>query len=168
MRTRFLLVAILALASCGPAKPMNGPTLNSGKMNDDTTSSDGVVSEDIMSREPTTSHSRVKHILIGWVDLSEAYGGVDQMDVRASHRNRDDAEELVRSLLSQLKAGADFDELLKANSEDPGSLTHPEGYDVTPDAGLVLEFRQLGLRLNVGEIGVCETQFGFHIMKRID
>jgi parvulin-like peptidyl-prolyl isomerase len=32
---------------------------------------------------------------------------------------------------------------------------------------LVIEFRQLSLRLRVGEIGVCQSDFGFHIIKRI-
>jgi hypothetical protein len=166
MRTRFLLVAILAFAGCGPAKPMNGPSMNNSLS--ESLPSDTVVSQDILDREPTTSHSQVKHILIGWQDLADGYGGLEQMDVRAQHRTRSEAEDLVRSLVKQIKAGADFDQLLQANSEDPGSLSHPEGYSVTPDAQLVLEFRQLGLRLNVGEVGVCETQFGFHIMKRIE
>jgi parvulin-like peptidyl-prolyl isomerase len=39
---------------------------------------------------------------------------------------------------------------------------------VTPDAQLVIEFRQLALRLHVGEIGVCESDFGFHIIKRLE
>ena len=34
------------------------------------------------------------------------------------------------------------------------------------DVTLVIEFRQLSLRLNVGEIGVCQSDFGFHIIKR--
>ena len=41
-------------------------------------------------------------------------------------------------------------------------------YDVSPDAGLVIEFRQLGLRLDVGETGVVESSFGFHLMKRVE
>jgi parvulin-like peptidyl-prolyl isomerase len=32
----------------------------------------------------------------------------------------------------------------------------------------VIEFRQLGLRLKVGEIGVVESDFGFHIIKRVE
>jgi len=31
----------------------------------------------------------------------------------------------------------------------------------------VIEFRQLSLRLNVGEFGVIQSDFGFHIIKRI-
>jgi hypothetical protein len=57
---------------------------------------------------------------------------------------------------------------MQANSEDRGSATNPEGYWVTPDAQLVLDFRRLGLRLEVGETGVVETDFGFHLMIRVE
>jgi hypothetical protein len=39
---------------------------------------------------------------------------------------------------------------------------------VTPDASLVIEFKQLGLRLQLGEVGVVESDYGFHIMKRVE
>lgn len=40
-------------------------------------------------------------------------------------------------------------------------------FTVTPDAQLVIEFRQLSLRLKPGEVGVCQSDYGFHIIKRI-
>ena len=67
-----------------------------------------------------------------------------------------------------LKAGADFEMLMGMHSEDPGSATTGESYDVSPDAQLVIEFRQLGLRLEVGEVGVVESDYGLHIIKRIE
>ena len=48
------------------------------------------------------------------------------------------AEAEVTSLTRQLAAGADFDVLMKAHSEDPGSAMKPEGYTVSPDAQLVI------------------------------
>ena len=74
----------------------------------------------------------------------------------------------MKSLVGQLKAGGDFDTLMKANSEDPGSAATGRPFRVTPDAQLVIEFRQLSLRLKVGEVGVCESDYGFHIIVRID
>ena len=56
----------------------------------------------------------------------------------------------------------------RMHSEDPGSATTGESYDVSPDAQLVIEFRQLGLRLEVGEVGVVESDYGLHIIKRIE
>jgi hypothetical protein len=39
---------------------------------------------------------------------------------------------------------------------------------VSPDASLVIEFKQLGLRLHMNEFGVVQSEFGFHIMKRVE
>jgi hypothetical protein len=164
---RLVFVAIL-LVACGPAKPMNGPSMNN-HMNPENEPEppSSLISEEILARDPLANHTVVKHILIGWRDLADAYGGRDKMDPRAAGRTKEEAEALVRSLLKQLDGGADFDTLMVAHSEDPGAITKPDGYDVTPDAGLVIEFRALGLRLVVGEIGVVQSDYGFHIMKRV-
>ena len=124
--------------------------------------SSDVVSGDILAREPVANHAEVKHILIGWKDLEAAH------DDRAAKRTKQEAEALVKSLVTQIKAGADFDMLMKAHSEDPGSASTGRAYPVSPDAQLVIEFKQLGLRLNVGEVGVVQSDFGFHIMKRVE
>jgi foldase protein PrsA len=105
----------------------------------------------------------VKHILIGWSD-----GGDGPKDERAKKRTKKDAEDQVRALMTQLKAGADFDALMKQWSEDPGSAGSARAYAVAPDAQLVIEFKQLGLRLKVGEVGVVQSDYGFHIMKRTE
>ena len=160
---RLLLASFLAVSACGPAQPMNGPTI-SNRINPEAPQS-RVISTEILQREPRTNHARVKHILIGWKDLAESYG--NGMDPRAAQRSKRDAEQEVESLLAQLKGGADFDTLMKAHSEDSGLASNPDGYEVSPDAQLVLEFRRLGLRLEVGEVGVVESQFGFHVMKRV-
>jgi hypothetical protein len=125
-----------------------------------------VVSTDILAREPNSNRSQVKHILIGWRDKAEAYGG--GIDPRAQARSRADAEGVVRDIVGQLKAGADFDTLMREHSEDSGSAASGRPFTVTPDAQLVIEFRQLGLRLQPDEVGVVESDFGFHIIKRVE
>ena len=157
-----VLVAPLA-GGCGPTG-MSGPTM-SGRMNPAEPPST-VVSTDILEREPRANHTKVKHILIGWGDLADSYRG--DMDPRAAARHKRDAEDEVRRLRKQLDAGADFDALMKAHSEDRGSASDARAYDVSPDAQLVIEFRQLGLRLDVGEVGVVESSYGFHIIKRVE
>jgi hypothetical protein len=151
------------LAACGPTG-MSGPTI-SGRMNPEAPPST-VVSSDILEREPRSNHTKVKHILIGWADLADNYRG--DVDPRAAARSKRDAEDEVRRLRKQLDAGADFDAVMKEHSEDKGSAADARAYDVSPDAGLVIEFRQLGLRLDVGEIGVVESSYGFHIIKRVE
>ena len=161
-----LAFALLLLAACGPGAP-GGPSMNSKVSSqpfEAPTSS--VVSADILAREPIANVASVKHILISWQDLHEAFNG--RQDKRAAARDMKGAETEVKSLLGQLKGGADFDVLMKANSEDLGSATTGQPFKVTPDAQLVIEFRQLSLRLNPGEIGVCQSDFGFHIIKRLE
>ena len=123
-----------------------------------------VVSTDILAREPVANTAMVKHILISWADNADAFGG--RLDPRAAKRSKADAENEVRAIVKQLKEGADFDTLMRERSEDTGSAQSGHEFKVTPDAGLVIEFRQMGLRLNVGEVGVVQSDFGFHIIKR--
>ena len=123
--------------------------------------SSSVISADILSREPVANSAVVKHILIGWNDR-------DGSDARAKRRTKADAEALVKSLMTQIQAGANFDMLMKQHSEDPGSASGARPYPVTHDAQLVIEFKQLSLRLNVTEVGVVQTDYGFHIIKRIE
>lgn len=163
MKCLAFVVAILA-AGCGPGSP-GGPAMgNRMGAPDPVAQSSSVVSADILSREPLANTASVKHILISWKDLEDAFQG--HQDPRAAKRTKADAEAEVRSLLGQIKAGGDFEALMKANSEDVGSASSNRAFTVTPDAQLVIEFRQLALRLNVGEIGVCQSEFGFHIIKR--
>jgi peptidyl-prolyl cis-trans isomerase D len=161
------VVAVVVVAgACGPGAP-GGPSINNRiGGNDLPPPTSSVVSNDILAREPLANTAQVKHVLIGWKDLGEAYQG--RLDPRAAKRDKAAAEAEVKSLVGQLAAGADFDTMMKTHSEDLGSASTARAYTVTPQAQLVIEFRQLGLRLKVGEIGVVESDFGFHIIKRVE
>src|SRR5262245_60127141 len=137
-----LALALLLLVACGPGSK-GGPAMNN-RMNSPGPVAQGsdVVSGDILAREPVANHAQVKHILISWKDIESA------SDARAQKRTKQDAEALVKSLVTQLKAGADFDMLMKQHSEDAGSASSGRAYAVSPDAQLVIEFKQLALRLN--------------------
>ncbi len=165
-----LLAGAISLGGCGggkaPAPAKLEPTAGSATGSAATADSgvSPVVSSDILAREPLANTAQVKHILLSWADLGDSFGG--RLDPRAAKRSKADAEALVRQLVKQLKDGGDFDSLMKANSEDTGSAASGHVFTVTPDAQLVIEFRQLSLRLNVGEIGVVQSDYGFHIIKR--
>jgi hypothetical protein len=162
---RLGLLLTLAVA-CGPGVP-GGPTMNNkiGGANEITPPASPVVSSKILEREPLANKAEVKHILISWKELGEAFQG--RQDPRAQKRTKNDAETEVKSLVGQIKAGGDFDSIMKAHSEDLGSAASARSFNVAPDSQLVIEFRQLSLRLNVEEVGVCQSDYGFHIIKRI-
>ncbi len=123
---------------------------------------DPLESTDILARDPVTKKAKVKHILLAWKDIETA------QDPRAKTRDRPALEKLVKETVAKLKGGAKIDELMAALSEDPGSAKTGKDYDVTPEAGLVEPFKNLSLRLNVNEVGVVKTDYGIHIIKRIE
>ena len=154
---RASLVVIFAMA-CG-AGAKGGPSMNNKIGGAEVVKPvSPVVSADILARDPVANKAEVKHILISWKDIGK--------DKRALARTKADAEAEVKAILEQLKAGTDFDSLMKEHSEDPGSASSARMNSVATDSQLVIEFRQLALRLNVDEVGVCESDFGFHIIRR--
>lgn len=93
-------------------------------------------------------------------------------------RSRDDAESLAASLYSRIKAGEDFDALVKefTNDSHPGiykmSMRGGQSPGVFERTGMVPAFGNVGWRLNVGEVGVApfhdkDSPYGWHIIKRL-
>lgn len=160
------LAGLLLGAGCGgksrPTAPP--PTTTAAEVAEPVPARSPVVSWDILEREPVANNAEVKHILISWKELSGNFSG--QGDPRGAGRTREEAEKEVRAVLALARDGGEFEELMGTYSEDQGSARSGESYKVSPDAGLVIEFKQLGLRLNVGEVGVCQSDFGYHIIKR--
>jgi peptidyl-prolyl cis-trans isomerase D len=152
------LVLLLFAIACGPGVKGGGPTMNN-KMNAPEIVPQGspVVSAEILAREPLTNSASVKHILVSWK-------GVDNS---SQERSKADAEALVKDIQAQLAHGAEFDAMMKKYSEDPGSAKTGRAYDVTPSSQLVIEFKQLALRLRVDEVGVVQSDYGFHVMTRL-
>ena len=122
---------------------------------------DALESADILSRKPETDKAKVKHILLGWKD-------VHAEDERGKKRTRAELEKLVKETVAKLKKGDAIEPLMTELSEDPGSSKDGKSYDVTPDAGLVEPFKNLSLRLKKDETGVVKTDFGIHIIKRVE
>lgn len=84
------------------------------------------------------------------------------------------SEEKARSMLAgfveDLKAGnADFGELAKEHSEDPGSALNGGEYDWTDLNSWVGEFKETALGLEKGQLSEpFRTQYGWHIMELLD
>jgi len=74
------------------------------------------------------------------------------------------AEELLKKVNSN---GADFTDIMLENSQDPGSISTPEGYIFT-EGQMVEPFYKGALDLKEGEIsGIVESEYGYHIIKKI-
>ncbi len=121
---------------------------------------DPIESADILKRDERPGSVEVRHVLIGWKDIATT------SDPRAKKRTREEASKLAKDILAKLQAGADIKKLMKEYSEDPGSKDTGRTYEVSADAPLVQGFKDLGLRLGVGEAGIVKTSFGYHVMQR--
>ncbi len=78
-----------------------------------------------------------------------------------------EARQTAQAILDQLKAGASFDELAKAKSEDPGSAKQGGDLGFFAKGRMVPTFEQAAFALQKpGELsGLIESPFGFHIIK---
>ena len=164
---RRALVFAFLLVACGPGIK-GGPTMNN-HVNDRNTAYDDapkIQSNDILARDQVTKQSRVQHILISGKDLAANFGG--QQSERAAARTREEADALAVKVLERVRSGEAMEPLMKEFSDDQGSADSGEPYDVTPEAQLVFEFKRMGLRLQVGEAGLVLTQFGWHVIKRLE
>jgi len=78
------------------------------------------------------------------------------------------AEARAYEILQRLHDGEDFDSLMIAYSEDPGIVSHPNGYTFVANQ-MVEEFEAATLALEIGEISpLVQTTHGFHIVMRIE
>ena len=79
------------------------------------------------------------------------------------------AREKIEALKKELDGGADFSELAKANSQDPGSATNGGDLGWVASGEMVKPFEQALFDLKKGAISdVVQSQFGFHIIKLDD
>lgn len=100
----------------------------------------------------TPERVRVRHILI-----------------KTQGKPKEDAPKLkekAEDLLKQIKAGADFAELAKKNSEDTGSAVKGGELGFVTHGQMVPNFEKAAFSLKPGETSaVVETEYGYHILQ---
>lgn len=107
----------------------------------------------------TPEQVRASHILIK-PDLTDP--NTDPNEAKAK------AEAQIQQLLKQIKDGADFAELAKANSDCP-SAARGGDLDFFPRGRMTQPFEKAAFELEVGQISdIVETQSGYHIIKVTD
>jgi len=110
--------------------------------------------------EKNLEQVRASHILIS-PDMSDP--NADPNQARATAKTR------AQELLEQLKNGADFAELAKASSADPGSASNGGDLGFFEKGKMVPVFENAAFELGVNQISdLVETQFGYHIIKVTD
>jgi peptidyl-prolyl cis-trans isomerase D len=104
----------------------------------------------------TPERVRVRHILL----KTEGKPATEDAKMKAK----------AEDLLKQLKAGGNFGELAKKNSEDPGSANNAKSPGELPDwithGQTVPEFERAAFSLKPNQISdVIKTQYGYHILQ---
>lgn len=120
-----------------------------------------ILSETLLQQEAkaSTSDAAMRKV---YDDAAKQIGG--EKEVRARHVLVDTEDE-ARAVQAEAKKGADFGELAKAKSKDPGAS---EGGDLgffTKDQ-MVPEFSEAAFKLEPGQLSdPVKTQFGWHVIK---
>lgn len=97
----------------------------------------------------------VTHILIKTVDSN---------GVAFSKDKKSEAKKKAEDLLAKVKAGEDIKTLAQMYSEDPG-VTENKGEYTFSKGEMVKEFEDWSFSHSVGDIGLVESVYGYHVMK---
>lgn len=110
----------------------------------------------VLNRRPARGEVMVQHIL----KLFPRGNNVD---------NSPEQKAAIDSIYTALLNGADFDELAKAESEDPGSARNGGRLPWFGTGRMVPEFEEVSFALADGELSKpFPTSYGWHIVKRLD
>lgn len=74
-------------------------------------------------------------------------------------------KKLAQDILDRVNNGEDFAALAKEFSEDDGSKDTGGVYDVYQSTNFVPEFKEWAFTAKVGETGIVQSDYGFHVMK---
>ena len=119
---------------------------------------------DSMEEPESPSNDDLKNL---YDDNAELYTNPERR--RAQHILVE-SEELAKDLLNQIKQGADFAELAKANSEDTSSSEEGGDLGFFERELMGAEFDEAAFAMNIGDVSeVVTTDYGyFHIIKLTD
>ena len=147
----FAIVALISLsfifASC------------SKKKEETTTAQTKMQSQVQQAPEVPAGQIHAAHILIMYKGSMRAPASVT--------RSKEQAGKLAEDILKKIKNGADFAEMARLYSDGPSKV---RGGDLRTfgRGAMVKPFDDAAFSLKKGEVsGVVETQFGFHIIKRL-
>lgn len=102
-----------------------------------------------------------RHILISYKGAMRAAPYID--------RTKEQAEMLATELQEKALSGADFEELARKHSDDPGSASSGGSLGTFSRGQMVKEFSDAAFSLPIGGVSeVVESPFGFHVIQRTE
>jgi peptidyl-prolyl cis-trans isomerase D len=94
---------------------------------------------------------KVRHILL----MTQGKPATEDAAIRAK----------AEDILKQVKGGANFTDLVKKYSEDPGKATNSGEYTVQRNGQMVKDFEDAAFRLKPGETEIVKTTYGYHVFQ---
>jgi hypothetical protein len=111
------------------------------------------------SNEPGEISAR--HLLVAYQGALRASPSVT--------RSKAEAEARAKEALARAKAGADFEQLVKEFSDEPGAADRGGSLGKFQHGMMVPAFEKAAFKLAPGEVSdIVETQFGFHVIQRTE
>jgi peptidyl-prolyl cis-trans isomerase D len=99
----------------------------------------------------TPEQVKVRHILL----MTQGKPPADDAKTKAQ----------AEDLLKQVRSGANFGDLVKKYSEDPGSKDKGGEYTIQRNGQMVPEFEAAAFRLKPGESEIVKTTYGYHVFQ---
>jgi PPIC-type PPIASE domain len=119
--------------------------------------------------DPSTMHVLKRNMKTGQVHIKNImimFGKISPRFLNKKVRTVNQASEVVKKVLIEIKNGKNYEDLMKKYSDDPS--TAPRGdFRIVKNKGVSTIIKQLALRLNINEIGVVKGTLGYSIVKRI-
>jgi len=94
---------------------------------------------------------KIRHILL----MTQGKPPADDAKIKAQ----------AEDLLKQVRANANFGDLAKKYSEDPGSKDKGGEYTIQRNGQMVKEFEDAAFRLKPGESDLIKTTYGYHVVQ---
>jgi hypothetical protein len=174
--SRLALAACLAAASCGTAEGAVAPAPGTAAaVNRESREPAAASARPAGTAEATAPRSQTReargragaparigarHVLVQYMGAERAASSV----VRTSDQARKVAEEV----LARAKAGEDFARLAVEFSDEPGAANRGGSLGRFGKGQMVPAFDAAVFKLEVSEIALVETPFGFHVVQRTD
>ncbi len=130
-----------------------------GKKKEETTTVQANPQEQIQQQQVPAGQIHAAHILIMYKGSMRAPASIT--------RSKAEAHKLAEDVLKKINNGADFAEMAKLYSDGP-SKVHGGDLRTFGRGAMVKPFEDAAFSLKKGEVSdIVETQFGFHIIKRL-
>lgn len=108
--------------------------------------------------ELEVEYRKAKHILFLTVDsITREPKSIEEIDA---------AKKKAEEIYARVQSGEDYDALMHEFSEDPGLSSAPDGYVFT-SGEMVPEFELATDSIGFGQVTLCQSSLGFHIIKRL-